>query len=90
MTLAAPAPPHWIRLLLPCVYDYQPISDNDGHPTEQPPRSGGLVGKLPLLIGLAAFSAHPAELVSTLTQCIRPNRWISHSHQSGRMFTQPL
>lgn len=90
MTLAAPAAPHWIPIFLPCVYDYRPVLGSTGRPTEQPPRSGGLIGSLPLLIGLAAFSAHPTDLVSTLTQCIRPNRWISHLYQSGRMFTQPL
>lgn len=58
--------------LLPSVYDCQ---------TENPRAQAGLIGSLPLLIALAAFSAPPAALGTVLTSCLRPRSWRTHQYQ---------
>lgn len=77
--IAAPGSPHWMPQLLPRVYDYQ---------TGSPRIQAGLIGSLPLLIALAAFSAPPAALVGVLTNCLRPRVWRPHQYQypAGRKF----
>ena len=71
---AAPMSPHTMPQLIPSVY-------NDA-------RSGkvnaGLIGKLPLLIAIAAFSAPKDSLENVLTTRIRPRQWRSHMYESGR------
>ena len=75
--IAAPGLPHWIDQLLPRVYDCQ---------TGNRWMQAGLIGSIPLLIALAAFSAPPAALSSVLTTCIRPRAWRHHQYPypSGR------
>ena len=68
--IAAPGLAHWMPQLLPPVYN-----DQSGSFRVQ----GGLIGSLPLLIALAAFSAPPNVLVGTLTNCVQPMAW--HRHQ---------
>ena len=80
--IAAPCPPH-LRQILPSVYDWQAELDTEGRRVTKPPIFGGFVGKLPLLIALAAFSAPPSWLERTLMQCIRPGAWVPHSQESG-------
>ena len=46
--------------------------------------NAGLIGKLPLLIAIAAFSAPRAHLIDVLTNCIRPSEWRPHAFPSGR------
>ena len=77
--IAAPGSRHWMPQLLPRVYDYQTGSQRI---------QAGLVGSLPLLIALAAFSAPPAFLVPVLTHCVQPLRWQAHQWQypAGRKF----
>ena len=60
--IAARGSPHWMPQLLPRVYDYQ---------TGSPRIQGGLIGSLPLLLALAAFSAPPHALEGVLTKCLR-------------------
>lgn len=67
--IAAPGLAHWMPQLLPPVYDYQMGSVRV---------QGGLIGSLPLLIALAAFSAPPGVLVGTLTNCVQPMAWRPH------------
>ena len=87
MHLAAPGPARWIPRLLPAVYDWQPELNSSGQRTCHTPTSAGLIGSLPLLISLAAFSAPQASLVQTLTGSIAPGVWRPHTLDSGRTST---
>ena len=75
--LAAPGSPTWIPQLLPKIYDY----DSDNPPQRT---SGGLIGNLPLLFALPAFSAQPDRLSHVLTRFMQPNRWYRHELPHGR------
>ena len=77
--IAAPGLTRWMPQLLPPVYDYQ---SGSGSARIQ----AGLIGSLPLLIALAAFSAPPNVLVGVITNCIQPMAWRPHQFQypSGR------
>ena len=81
--IAAPGSRHWMPQLLPRVYDYQ-----NGSPRIQ----AGLVGSIPLLIALAAFSAPPNFLTEVLTNCLRPGQWRSHQYQypAGRELVRSM
>ena len=70
--IAALGSPHWMPQLLPTVYNYQAGSARI---------QAGLIGSLPLLIALAAFSAPPNVLVGVLTSCIQPMSWRPHQFQ---------
>ena len=72
--IAAPGSRHWMPQLLPRVYDYQP------QPGTQRVNAG-LIGSLPLLFALAAFSAPPSQLTGVLETCIRPGVWQAHQFQ---------
>lgn len=67
--IAARGSTHWMPQLLPNVYDYQ---------TGSPRVQAGLIGNIPILIALAAFSAPPAALEAVLTNCVQPNAWRPH------------
>lgn len=68
---ANPGSPRWIHQVLPPVYNNQ-----DGTPRLQ----AGLIGSLPLLLALAAFSAPPTALIGVLTNCLRPRSWRPHHY----------
>ena len=70
--IAAPGSAHWMPQLLPPVYNY-----HSGPVKIQ----AGLIGSLPLLIALAAFSAPPGVLVGILTNCLQPMVWRPHQFQ---------
>ena len=70
--IAARGSSYWMPQLLPSVYDYQ----SQSHKIQS-----GLIGSLPLLIALAAFSAPTSVLESVLTSCVRPRRWQPHQYQ---------
>lgn len=78
--IAASGSPQWMPQLLPTVYDYQ---------TGSPRIQGGLIGSIPLLIALAAFSAPPTVLAGVLTNCVRPRAWRPHQYHypAGRKFS---
>ena len=79
---AAPMSNHCVPQLVPSVYN------TDSHPNRV---NAGLIGKLPLLIAIAAFSVKKEFLNNVLTTNIRPHKWISHSYESGRSkFRSPL
>ena len=67
--LAAPGSPDWLPQLLPVIYDYQNI-DKTGNPVPSKTSSAGLIGSLPLLLALAAFSAPPESLGAALS-CVQ-------------------
>ena len=70
--IAARGSSHWMPQLLPEVYDDQSQSTKI---------QAGLIGSLPILIALAAFSAPTFFLHSVLTGCVRPRRWQPHQYQ---------
>ena len=70
--IAAPGSPRWMPQLLPRVYDDQ---------TRSTRIQAGLIGSIPLLIALAAFSAPTSFLSSVLTNCLRFQRWHPHQYQ---------
>ena len=45
---------------------------------------GGLVGELPLLLALIAFSVRPSEVPDTLAQCMNGHRWDCTQPTRGR------
>lgn len=70
--IAAPGSPQWMPQLLPPVYDYQ---------TGSPRTQAGLIGSIPLLIALAAFSAPPIVLAGVLVSCVLPRQWRPHQYR---------
>ena len=72
--LAAPAPQYWIPELLPDWYDC--------HPWHVTRAQAGLIGELPLLFALAAFSA-PPHGPEVLLSSMQPGKWISHGLATG-------
>ncbi|KAL9594934.1 MAG: hypothetical protein Q9179_005183 [Wetmoreana sp. 5 TL-2023] len=75
--LAAPGSGEWMPQLLPRIYDY------DSNLTPDRTTSAGLVGSLPILFALPAFSARQDELSQVLRTCLRPNKWLPHPHNHG-------
>lgn len=73
--IAAPGSPSWIPQLLPSVYDCYDVQSQRKH--------AGLVGDLPLLLALAAFSAPPTKL-KVLKYSLQPNKWAPHQYPNGR------
>ncbi|CAL8584214.1 hypothetical protein XPA_009817 [Xanthoria parietina] len=75
--LAAPGSRAWTPQLLPTIYDYDP------NPNLPQPVSAGLIGDLPLLFALPAFSAQPHQLSYVLTHFMQPNEWYRHDLPHG-------
>ena len=80
--IAAPGSAHWMNQLLPGWYNC-----NDAE--EMTRTQAGLIGELPLLFALAAFSAPPTSQDSLLGS-IAPGRWIQHGQNTGRRITGSL
>ena len=78
--LAAPGAPQWVPQLLPEIYNYRPERDHEGRII--PPRltSAGVIGSLPLLLALAAFSGPASHLNPILTRSLAPGAWIRHPY----------
>ena len=72
--IAAPGLTRWMPQLLPPVYNCQSGSGSGRI-------QAGLIGSLPLLIALAAFSGPPSVLVGILTNCLQPMVWRPHQFQ---------
>ena len=81
--IAGPASPEIVGSLLPSVYDYHQTTDSNYRSIPSERDHAGLIGSLPILLALAAFSAPPPSLDQTLTRSVFPGRWIPHSFQSG-------
>ena len=79
--IAAPGNRNWLPQLLPEVYNYQAPPGPQAHPAAI---SAGLIGSIPILLALAAFSAPVSSLNSTLTQNIQPRAWFPHTQGTGR------
>ena len=81
--LPALVPGAWERLI-PQPYRYQ-RTDDDGNPKPSGTTFAGLIGSLPLLVALAAFSACPGKLKTTLETSRSPEgRWVPHNYTTGR------
>ena len=78
--LAAPGSPHWMPQLVPTIFNY--YTNQEFQP--EIPESAGLIGRLPILFALAAFSAPSQYLSLILTRHLQPNRWVPHSYPPGR------
>lgn len=81
--LAARGSNDWMGQLLPFDYNYQQ-TNIEGYPSPSETSSAGLVGSLPILIALAAFSAPRANLVQALTGSMLPRTWRRHAFPTGR------
>ncbi|KAL8932464.1 MAG: hypothetical protein Q9216_006824 [Gyalolechia sp. 2 TL-2023] len=81
--MAAPGSPHWVPQLLPSIYDYDP--SQPAAATTWRPSTAGLIGHLPILFALPAFSAPPERLAQVLTGHLQPNRWVPHQFCHGRI-----
>lgn len=80
--IAAPGSAHWMPQLVADFYQYRPR-------TQQTRIQAGLVGNLPLLIALAAFSTPPnATALDSLLTSVQPGGWNPHAHPypSGRKY----
>ncbi len=82
--VAARGSAHWMPQLVPDWYQYRPHH-------QQTRGQAGLVGELPLLIALAAFSAPPTDLRVLFTS-VKPGAWHSHAHPypAGRKYYSTL
>lgn len=81
--LSAPIPPEWNNLI-PQPYRYQKKIDAEGRIVQPNTKFAGLIGNLPLLVALAAFSAPRDNLDEVLKNHIRGGRWIPHNYNTGR------
>lgn len=85
--LAAPGAGHWITQLLPEVYDYRQRVDHTGQIIPPSTTSAGLIGDLPLLLALAAFSGPQTRLNQILTRSLRPGAWDPHMFiRDGKLY----
>ena len=73
--IAAPGSPSWMPELLPSQHDC-----DRRHATRT---QAGLIGELPLLFAIAAFSVPPLRL-QTLLSSMQPGKWCSHGLKTGR------
>ena len=82
--LSTPGPANWMPQLLPTCYN-PPVQPNpQGQVVAATHVNAGLIGKLPILIALAAFSAPCNQQQQVLMSSIRPNAWHPHSYAPGR------
>ena len=76
-----PNPPSWANLLLPDIYH--------GRNPATPQRPGGLVGELPIFLGLMAFSTKRENLQGVLPYSFTGGSWTTHPWQAPRMHYPP-
>lgn len=81
--IAGPGPAHIVGPLLPAVYDYHQMIDGNNRPVPSEKDHSGLVGSLPILLALAAFSAPQGLLDQTLTRSVQPGTWAPHGFPGG-------
>ncbi|KAL8793329.1 MAG: hypothetical protein Q9195_004106 [Heterodermia aff. obscurata] len=74
--------PAWEKLI-PQPYRYQKTYEN-GNPIPPGTTCAGLIGSLPLLLALAAFSARPDALIPALRESrLATGRWVPHNYTTG-------
>lgn len=77
-----PYPQAWATMLLPDIYH----SRNPATPHHP----GGLVGELPIFLGLMAFTITRDNLASVLPHTFAGGRWNVHAWQAPRMWRTPM
>ena len=82
--MPAPGSGPWMPQLVPRCYDWVASHDTGGHAIPPTRKNVGLIGKLPLLIALAAFSAPSNQVRQVITDSVQPNKWKHHSYAQGR------
>jgi hypothetical protein len=81
LTLFAPADNRtWMPQVLPEVYNYDSKSPRA---KEYKGPSGGLCGRLSVLIGMAAFSAEEEDAENIVQTCFGWQRWVEHDAEIG-------
>ena len=81
--IAGPGSRRIVGSLLPSVYDYHQTFDTNNRPIPSERDHAGLIGSLPLLLALAAFSAPPGLLDQAFTRSVIPGTWSPHNFQGG-------
>lgn len=81
--LAGPGSPLIVGPLLPSVYNYHQTIDGNNRPIPSERDHAGLIGNLPILVALAAFSAPPGLVDDAFTSSVRPGTWSPHTFQRG-------
>ena len=81
--LAAKGSSTWMGQLLPVEYNYQRTTP-EGEPFPSSTTSAGLIGSLPILVALAAFSAPQNSLVPILASSMTRMAWKRHNLPTGR------
>lgn len=69
--IAAPST-HLMTQLLPSIYNCQQVDPSV--------TNAGLIGSLPILLAMAAFTAAPAHLATVFTHYVQPGVWQNHQH----------
>lgn len=67
--IAAPSN-HLTTLLLPSLYNCEQVDSSIKH--------AGLIGSLPILLAMAAFTAAPDHLPTVFTKYVQPGIWQNH------------
>ena len=81
--------PAWEKLI-PQPYRYQK-TDANGDPIAPGTTCAGLIGSLPLLLALVAFSARPTALRNAITTSKSTTGcWVPHNFTTGRQSPPPL
>ena len=76
--LRAPGGQSWVgQLLPPCYHNQDQLTSG--------PTITGLVGRLPILIALAALSTSASKIKDVLSESIRGYKWIPHEDTQGRI-----
>lgn len=69
----------WARKLFPARYHAPPDRTISANQADQYPDWGGLIGDLPLLIALIAFSVRENEVGTAVQHCLYGNPWQMHT-----------
>ncbi len=69
--IAAPST-HLMTQLLPSIYNCQQADPSV--------TNAGLIGSLPILLAMAAFTAAPTQLATVFTRYVQPGVWQNHQH----------
>lgn len=83
-SMAARGSNRWVPQLIPAHHNPPTQFNSTGNAIPATRTQAGLIGKLPLLIALAAFSCPPANVADVLRDSIRAKVWRHHNLGDGR------
>ena len=75
----------WMQEVLTSQYRF----DQTNPPLSQSTRTG-LIGRLPLILALVAFSCPAGDLDRVLQRSLRPGQWLPHRLPHGRKLLRPI